>query len=157
MTDPMLALTELQKALNARLVLMQPCRLHPELQVLVDRPNGRIRVTYALIKGQKVKAIALIVDADFEEGVAFFQLGYAVDPAFRGKGLGTEILQKSIEEFKHGMAGVGKKKYILEAIVSVDNAPSNKIATKLLSSSPSTITDDFSQENAFQYLLKIEY
>jgi hypothetical protein len=46
-TNLMDALKYLQKALDAGTVRMQRCEIYPNLRVLVDEPNGDIRLTYA--------------------------------------------------------------------------------------------------------------
>lgn len=155
MTDPMDALNELQVALDARAVQMQPCALHTEIQVLLDHPNGTPRFTYARVQSGKVQSIALLVKADTVHGLPCFQIGYAVTESMRGKGLGSQILQQAMDELMHGMSRTPLKEFYLEAIVSTENEPSNKIARRLISDAPESCTDEFTGEPANQYLRKV--
>lgn len=156
MTDPMDALKELQKAIDAQLVQMNPCELNPHLQVLLDHPNGTPRFTYAQIDHGKVQATVLAVGADFVEDIPCFQIGYAVAPQYRSKGVGQQILQQALAEFKNGMSRTQLTEFYVEAIVSTDNLPSNKIASSLISQSPTPCTDEDTNEPALQYLCKVK-
>jgi RimJ/RimL family protein N-acetyltransferase len=156
MTDPMDALNGLQQAIDARIVPMNPCELHTHLQVLLDHPNGTPRFTYAQIQNGRVQAIASVVKAGFVEGLPCFQIGYAVAPQYRGNGLGQQILQQALAELKHGMSRTQLTEFNLEAIVSTDNLPSNKIASRLISKSPVPCTDEYAKEPALQYLCKVK-
>ena len=157
MTDTMAALTSLQQALDNRLVMLQRCKLHPDLQVHLDEPSpGVSRFTYANISKGEVLAIAMFVVAEPVEGVPCFQLGYAVLDSARKAGLGSAIVAKSIEEISHGFKATPLKKFYVEAVVGRGNLPSNKIAAKVLAARPTEITDVFSGEAALQYLRLVE-
>src|SRR4029077_6516097 len=96
-TDPMAALNSLQQAIDNRLVMFRQCKVHRDLQVLLDEPApGKPRFTYANIRNGKVMAIAMFAPADRISGVPCFQLGYAVLESMRNSGLGTATVRKSI-------------------------------------------------------------
>lgn len=155
MTDPMNALRELQKALDNNWVQLTPCDIYKEISVIADQPNDVPRFTYALVKNGKVQAVSLFALAEPVEGFPCFNVGYAVLENLRGKGVGTEILRKGIEEIYLGFARNGHKEFYIEAVVGVENNPSNSVAKKLISDSPSRGRDHFSGEEAFQYLRKL--
>ncbi len=50
----------------------------------------------------------------------------------------------------------GLTDYYLEAVIGVNNVPSNRIASKLLSSEPTKTVDNLSGEPAMQYLKRIQ-
>jgi hypothetical protein len=157
MTDTMAALTSLQQALNNGLVTFQRCKLHPDLQVHLDEPSPRVsRFTYASISKGNVLAIAMFVMAEPVEGVHCFQLGYAVLESARRAGLGSAIVAKGIEEIRNGFKATPLKEFYVEAVVGKYNLASNKIAAKVLSATPTEITDVFSGEPALQYLRLVE-
>lgn len=157
MIDPTDALNSLQDALKAKAVQMQPCTLYTNVNVLLDQPDGKTsRFTYAQIEDDKVKAIALIVQADFIERIPCFQVGYAVEAGSRNRGLGFTILQQALDEFRHGMSRTPLKEFYAEAIVSKDNIASHRIASKLISDTPETVHDEISNEPALQYLTKVK-
>ena len=60
-TNLMDALVYLQNALNAATVRMQRCEIYPNLRVLVDNPNGDLRLTYAKVIGGTVQSMAIFV------------------------------------------------------------------------------------------------
>lgn len=156
MTDPMEALRSLQIALDKGLVLLQPCEIYPNLRVILDQPQGKLRITYANVQGGKVVAIALFAEAGRIEGIPCFQLGYAVIESMRKQGLASEIVSKGMEELINGLKRNGAKKFYVEAVIGTDNEPSNRLAKRLLSVQPEAITDEFSNEPAFQYLKLVE-
>lgn len=157
MTDPMAALNSLQQAIDNRLVVFQRCKVHRDLQVLLDEPApGKRRFTYANISNGKVMAIAMFAVADHVSGIPCFQLGYAVLESMRNSGLGAATVRKSIEEISNGFKATPIKRFYIEAIVGVSNIPSNKLAAKMLSSTPEECTDAFSGQPALQYLRLIE-
>lgn len=156
MTDPMQALNGLQTALDAGAVRLQPCDVHRDLMVLLDHPTGTPRFTYALMAGRLVQAIALFALVQPHEGLQCFQLGIAVIEKMRGQGIGSRVLQQSIGELRNGLSRTPMKEFYIEAVVSIDNHPSNAIAKRLISDSPTNITDAFSKEPALQYLRKLK-
>jgi hypothetical protein len=157
MTDPMAAFKSLQQAIDSRLVAFQRCKVHHDLQVLLDEPApGKTRFTYAKISNGKVMAIAMFALTDPVSGVLCFQLGYAVRESTRNSGLGAAIVKESIEEISSGFKATPLQRFYVEAVVGVSNIPSNKIAAKILSSAPTECTDVLSGEPALQYLRLIE-
>jgi len=157
MTDPMDALVKLQAALDSRIPLQtQRCNIYPDLVLIADEPTGKLRLTYARIEKRKVIAVSLFALTDPIEGIPCFQAGNAVIESMRRKGLGSAILSRGIEELCNGFKKQGAKKIYIEGVVSVSNEPSNKIARRVLSDAPTSITDAFSGEQAFQYLKLIE-
>lgn len=156
MTDPMEALRHLQVALDAREVELQPCKLYPEIKVLLDHPNGTARFTYALLDGTKVQAVALFAMADPIEGVPCFNIGYAVAEQLRGNGIASSLLERAVKEMAHGFSRTPMKTFYIEAIVSTLNEPSNKIAEKLVSATREEGSDAFSGEAVYQYVRKVE-
>jgi hypothetical protein len=152
MTDPMQALVQLQSALDNRIVRLRPCEIHKDLSVIADEPNGRPRFTYAKLEGTKVQSISLFALVDPVDGFPCFQMGCATVEAVRGRGFATDVTTKGIDELRNGIKRNRVEKFYVEAIVSVANEPSNRLAQKLLSASPVNCIDAFSGEPALQYL-----
>jgi hypothetical protein len=65
--------------------------------------------------------------------------------------MGTGILSKSVEEISNGFEATPLKRFYEEAMVDVDNVPSNKIAAEVLSTAPTEIKDVFSGAPALHY------
>ncbi len=151
MTDPMDGLTKLQLAMDNKWVELEDCESFDDVKVIFDRPNGEYRFSYAKVIDNSVQAFAVFVIVEPIEGVTCINLGYAVPEHNRGKGLGTEILTKSIEELKNGLGKNGISEFYLEAIISRSNIASQKIASKIISSTPEECTDSFSGQPAYSY------
>jgi RimJ/RimL family protein N-acetyltransferase len=60
------------------------------------------------------------------EGAEVYEIGWAVIPAFQGRGVAAAATQQAIE-----LARAEKKRRFLHAYPSVDNGPSNAICRKL--------------------------
>jgi hypothetical protein len=155
MTDPMNALVFFKQALTGGYIAPKKGDIHSDILVLLDYPNGETRFTYALVKNSKVVAIATFIPADPMNGHPCFNTGYAVDLENRSKGYGKEVTQKAFDEIINGFKRVGVSHFYVEAIVSTENQHSNKLASRLFSSSPSSCTDSVSGQSAFQYVRQL--
>ena len=155
MTDPMEALKNLQVEVG-RGLRFQPCELNSNMGVYMDQPNGRTRLSYAIIEGEVVKALSLFVAIDPEEGVPCFTAGYAVAEGFRNNGLATTILQNSIAELKYGLGKNRVKRFYIDAIIGLDNIASQKVASKVISTKQEKIVDCYSGNDAYRYLRLME-
>lgn len=150
--NPMDAFLTLQGAIDDGEVQLHPCEIHRDLHVLVDHPNDEVRITYVMMTAGRVQAIAQFCQADPVGHVPCFSAGVAVDEDLRGKGLAGSVVSKGLEELRHGLNRNGVGDYFVEAVVSVSNIPSNRLATRVFSDSPKRDTDFFSGEPVFQYL-----
>lgn len=156
LTNPMDGLVSLQRALRRGDVRLEPCQLHPELQVLLDRPNGEMRLTYAVIDHGRVRATVVFAEAERVDGVPCFGIGYAVAEPFRRHGLATATVTKSIEELRHGLRRVSPNPFYIEAIVATSNEASNRLSQRVISDTPAPGTDSISGEPVLQYLKRVE-
>lgn len=149
-------LLSFQEALLNQKIKPRPCLWNKNLHVLEDDAEGELRVTHARIVGEEARGYVVYCIAKPVDSVPCFAVAYAVAEAHRHQGLGTSLLIESIEELGHELQKVGITDYYLEAVVSVDNEPSNKMASKVLSSTPVRTTDIISGEPAFQYLKRFK-
>lgn len=151
MTDPHDALVSYQQAFDKAEIAPQKCKLHPELSLLLDDANGTPRLTYALVEDGTAKGIAIYLLAEPLEGIQCFGIGYAVAENYRNQGIAKKILQMSIDEMQDGFKDKLSKFYV-EAIVGASNIPSQRVASQILSSTPKEVTDQHSDQPAFQYV-----
>ena len=91
--DPMNALISLQQAVRNGLET-HAGEIHHRLSMLLDAPNGEPRYTYAKIEHGRVKAMAIFALHEPIDGIACFQVGYAVPETYRNRGWATEIVQQ---------------------------------------------------------------
>lgn len=155
MTDPTDSLKGLQKALNDGELSLQSGELDPKLSVLADRPLGKMRMSYARIENGIVTALAVFVLTESVEGLPCFQLGIAVPDALRRQGRAKTIVEAALAEMKNGFCRNGIPAFYVEAIVGTDNVAYQHVATATLSTTPLSVTDQFSGLPALQYLRKI--
>jgi ribosomal protein S18 acetylase RimI-like enzyme len=155
MTDPFDGLVSFQQALLDGEINLQAGALDPNLFLHVDRPEGVLRLTYVRLDGQSVTAFANIVETEPMHDLPCFQVGVAVPEEYRGKGYAKSVLSAAIAELKHGLSRNKIPSFYLEAIVSVDNEPSKRVAEATISASPVSVTDEFSGLPALQYVRKI--
>ena len=156
MPDPTNALLDLQRVLDAGTIQLSPGRLVPELGFHFDRPHDAPRFTYALVKNGKVQAVALFARAEPVASTACFNIGYAVLRECQRAGLGTRMLSLALKEFTHGLRNAGVPAVYVEAVVAVDNLPSNRLAKKLVDDTPKDETDSYTGQLVRQYLRKID-
>ncbi|WP_080432630.1 GNAT family N-acetyltransferase [Burkholderia ubonensis] len=156
MVDPTKSLQSFQQALLAGTVRIQRCELDEKLVVHLDNPDGAPRFTYARLQGQTVAALVMLVLVEPIGGLPCFQLGYAVDEAYRNQGLATEAVVSSIAELKNGLGRSGGTDFCIEAVVGADNKASQRVVEKVGFPSPKEIVDEFSGEPALQYFLTVK-
>lgn len=156
MTDPFDALTSFQEALlNGEISNLRAGELDPELFVHLDQPTGVPRLTYVRLDRQSVTAMAIMVRTEPLHGLPCFQAGVAVPVAYRGRGYAKSVLAAAIAELKQGLSRNKVGSFYVEAIVSVDNEPSKRVAEATISATPIAVTDEYSGLPALQYVRKI--
>ncbi len=155
MTDPMNAFLSFQQAFSGGHIAPNKGDIHPDLLVLVDHPNGMTRFTYALIKNNQVVSAAFFIPSAPVNGNPCLNSGYAVDIAERSKGYGKEVTQKAFDELSKGFKRAGMPHLYVEAIVSIENEHSKKLANRLFSTKPETCTDGVSGLPALHYLKQL--
>lgn len=154
MSDPFLGLTSFQKALLSGSISPKRCRNHRELYYLRDRPTpDTIRMTYAMIIGRQVKAMAIYIETEPNEGKRCFGVGYAVAVPFRGQGLAKAVVASSLEEFKLMITPqLLEPGFYLEAVVGMGNKRSQSVARQLINESADEIIDSESGLPALHYI-----
>lgn len=141
MSDPYTGLTSFQKALLSGTIKPKRCKVRRELYFLRDKPTpDTIRMTYAMIVGRQVKALAIYIEVEPNEGKRCFSVGYAVAVPFRRQGLAKAVLTSSLEEFSGLLMNeLAEPGFYLEAVIGVDNESSNRVAQQLISDPEATI------------------
>jgi ribosomal protein S18 acetylase RimI-like enzyme len=155
MADPFEALTSFQEALSDGEINLRAAELDPDLFLHVDQRTGITRLTYVRLNRQLVTAMAIMVGTEPMHGLPCFQAGVAVPPAYRGRGYAKSVLAAAIAELKHGLTRNKISSFYIEAIVSIDNEPSKRVAEATISSTPVAVTDEGSGQPALQYVRKV--
>lgn len=156
LTDPLHALLSFQRALQNRAIAPERGELDPSVLVLVDRPNGELRMTYARMEGSRVAALVNFTPAEpIESGVPCFGIGYAVHQNYRGQGRAKSLVEASIAEVRNGLGRNGVPTFHVEAIVGADNIASQHVATATISQDAKPGTDGPSGVPILQYVRKV--
>ena len=155
LTDPSAALKLFQADLLAgRLPLRLRGAIHSDLFFLFDEPNGRRRFIYLTVDNDVITGLAILANVDRIGGKPCFQLGVAVPLSHRGQGRAKKLVQAALDELQHGCGNTHT--YYVEAVVGIDNVPSQKVAGSCISSAPHRIKDAVSGVAAFNYVRKFE-
>jgi len=149
MANPSLALTSFQKALAAGGLRLERGRVDPNVYLHVDYLQGQPRFTYVHLNGQTVLAFASFVPNGSFEGHANLAADYAVPERYRNQGRGKAILAAGIAEMQNGFRG--RPPFYIEAVVSVNNPASQKVAQEVLGGEPEQMVDNHSGEPALRY------
>ncbi|MFM0416033.1 GNAT family N-acetyltransferase [Paraburkholderia aromaticivorans] len=153
MSDPHIGLLSYQRAFVVRDIAPLPTIHEKGLFILADGEGEDKRITYALIDGRTVKATVVFVYADPYEGERCFGVGYAVAEAYRGQGIATDVLKRSISDFQQGMK---LPLFYLEAIVDATNLPSRRVCEKVLSSDGEPLIEVLSGKPSIRYIRCVE-
>ena len=152
MVDLAATLEQFQDALFKGLIAPTHCVLRPNLSMLHDDADGVSRLTYAQIVDGEVQALVAFITVECYNGLPCLNVGLAVAPAHRRKGLGTRILNDALCELESFLAQGGVEKYYIEGVASIHNDPSNAICRRVFTDSPTRIVCQHSAEDAFQYV-----
>lgn len=127
MADPMIALREIQQALNND-IRFEHRKLSVEyLAMNKDFPDGGKTYSYAKIIDREIQALAIFVVEEPHRNVSRYSVGYAVKESHRGRRLAVEAVNKGIEDLKIKFG----KNFYLEALIDEKNIHSINAAKKI--------------------------
>ena len=149
--DPMDALRTLQPAIDAGEVSLQQCALHKDMWVLVDFPGGELRTTYVVLEEGEAQCIVQFLPAEPIKGTPCLSIGYATMEGARRRGLASSTVSKAIKEMRAGLRKHGIRRFYVEAVVSIGNEASQKVALHTLGPAAKPGTDHFSGEPILQF------
>ncbi|HEU5047056.1 MAG TPA: GNAT family N-acetyltransferase [Rickettsiales bacterium] len=156
LTDPSIALRSFQEELLRGTVALKRGVVVPDLYIHWDEPNGEIRLTYVRLKDRTVTAIVIFARCEPIGGAPCFNIGYAVPEAYRNEGRAKEVVEAAISEMRYEAKQNGISTFYVEAIIGIDNKPSQRVAEQVISATPTAVTDHISKLPAFQYIRKID-
>jgi hypothetical protein len=155
--DPTPAMVSFEQAVRNGGIRVQQAALDAAVVFYADKvPSGAVRFSYARMSGASVVAFANFVSARHIGRVPVFQVGVAVPEAERGRGRAKHIMGAGIAELKHGLTRAHPEaEFFVEAVVGLDNLPSQHVAAAVLSTNPKSITDNVSGLPALHYMRKV--
>ncbi|MEB2778129.1 GNAT family N-acetyltransferase [Algoriphagus sp. D3-2-R+10] len=128
MTDPSNALRSFQKELLK--IPIQLGTIYRELYVHMDQPEEKIRLTYVRLKNGTITSFVNFVQHTPIESTPCFQIGFAVPEKSRNRSLATETVRMALSEMEHGFKQTPLATFFVEAIVGVENTPSQRVAAR---------------------------
>jgi RimJ/RimL family protein N-acetyltransferase len=152
MANPMDALVATQEALRNG-ASFDPPELDDEGYAKVyDEPfSGGKRYSYIKVISGEVQAVAIFGLDDPLDGVECYSVGYAVSENHRGRGLAVEAVNKGIANLIQRFSLTSMKRFYVEAVVSVTNSHSIKVAEKLFPGSRENIIERCTGEPALHF------
>lgn len=156
MADPMIALREIQQALNNNIPFAHRNLSDGYLTMSKEFPNGGKTYSYAKIIDLEIQVLAIFGLEDPIDGVDCYSVGYAVKENHRRRGLGVEAVNKGIEELKIEFSRTKMKSFYVEAVIDKMNTSSIKVAEKLFPGSGIAIIERYTNTPAFQFKRLIE-
>ncbi len=159
MADPHLGMVSFQQALRQGILELSPVLTHSNLYSHFDVPApGVNRLTYARLSDdmRTVKAFVSCVMNGRVEGHPCVALGYAVPEDMRNQGLAKQIVRDVIDDTIAQIGRAGAAAVYVEAIIDVENLPSQRVAEAILEVEGESITDGESGKPAYRYTQRYE-
>lgn len=108
---------------------------------------------YAMIKDEKVIAIALYVHDRYYLDFPFLSLSYAVVEKYRNKGICSDLVGTTLNVIQDDVKTKSKnKKMYVVTYVSLDNKISQKISKRFISRGSNIITDTITGEKQHEFV-----
>lgn len=135
------------------------CDLDRAYRVYADAPGGKLRLTYAKVVKGDVQVLVNFALVEPIEDIPAFNVGYAVKPNHRGRGLAVEAVRKAIEEMKNGFSRQQEfgRNFYVEAIVEASNQHSIRVAEVIFGEPGKLITDVHANLPALYYKMLVEF
>lgn len=147
-------LNQIASAIKARSIEIQPGKIFNDIYAHGDKPAGVPRFSYVMfsptVQNEVIARCTIIYDSQ-KDGVACWQIDWAVLEQYRGNNWGGTIARKALTEFASGMQKVLPNGFIIEAIVDQDNEASKKIANSLIGDEEVILNEDTGR-NVYSYL-----
>jgi len=155
--NPIDALIDLQHAINSGIPLGF-YELDAEYKARHDVFTAGERYFFAKIVNGEAQAVSIFGLVEPIEGTECWAVGCAVSESRRRSGLAAEAVATGLRELKKKLSQAGKKKFYVEAVIDVVNAPSISFAEKLYSGPAVKIIDEESGKPAlwFKRLISID-
>jgi ribosomal protein S18 acetylase RimI-like enzyme len=119
---------EFQYAIKKQLITCEHGDVHNDLFVYVDAHDGVDRYTYGILSNSSdLQASCVFVSAPSYKGKPCFSTGVATKINLRRRGVGKQILGKSIDELKNGLKSHGINEFYVEMQVDQDNEASHRL------------------------------
>lgn len=159
MADPHQGMISFQQALHAGILELAQVSTHPNLYSHFDTPApGVNRLTYVRLDEDRitVRAFVVCILNGQVEGFPCVSFGYAVPEGMRNQGLAKQTLRDVIQDTLFQVGRVGTRAVYVEAVIDVENIPSQRVAEAVLAVERESITDSESGRPAYRYTKRFD-
>lgn len=154
MADPHIGMLSFQECLLGEGLDISPVQGYPGLYGHLDQPApGTMRLTYVQLAEDKktVKAFLACIMNGYIDGTPCVAVGYAVPETLRNQGLAKKIFEDVIQDQLRTAKRAGSPTAYIEAVVDVENVPSQRVAEAVLKVDKESITDSASGRPCYRY------
>ena len=159
MADPHAGMVSFQECLQKGILKLARVGDHLNLFSHFDVPAPGVgRLTYARLSedGRTVCAFLACIMNGEVDGFPCVAVGYAVPEKLRNRGAAKKILADVIQDQINQARRNGFPAVYIEAVVDVNNLPSQRVASATLGVDRESITDVASGRPAFRYTARYE-
>lgn len=154
MADPYLGMVSFQEALREGILAIGLVSKHHDLYSHFDEPApGVRRLTYARLNEDRktVKAFLSCVMNGHVDGSPCVAVGYAVPEDMRNQGLAKQVLRDVVQDQIYQAAKMGVRVLYVEAVIDVENLPSQRVAEAVFNVERESIIDSACGRPAYRY------
>ena len=157
--DPHAGMVSFQEALREGILEIAPVANHQNIYSHFDVPSPGVgRLTYALLEEDQttVRAFLSCIMNGEVDGFPCVAFGYAVPEANRNQGLAKQLMRDVIQDQIMQAARSGHLRLYVEAVIDVENVPSQRVAEAVLEVERENITDADSGLPAYRYTKRFD-
>ena len=155
MADPTLIIHELQRTLNDGCVL-DDFKIKEDLFLFKNEwQPGMDRFTFAKVVNREVVAVSIFCYDPIDKHHCY-NVSYAVNEKYQGKGLAVTLVKTSLEILFKELKLKNIESFILEAIIGETNIPSIKTAKKIFNADGRLDEDGETDESAYYFQKSIK-
>lgn len=154
MADPYQGMVSFQEALRAGILTIGLVSKHQDLYSHLDEPApGVRRLTYARLNGDRrtVTAFLSCIMNGYVDEFPCVAVGYAVPEGVRNQGFAKQILRDVVQDQIYQAGKMGVPVLYIEAVIDVNNLPSQRVAEAVFNVERESITDSATGRPAYRY------
>lgn len=158
MTDPHQGMVSFQQCMDSNLLDLAPVTNHKNIFSHLDFPTpGVPRLTYVQLSTDRktIEAFISCVMNGEVDGCPCVAVGYAVPESARNQGLAKGIFRDAINDQINQARRNGIQTLYVEAVIDINNLPSQRVAEAVLNVERENIIDSISGNPAYRYTARI--
>lgn len=158
MVDPHEGFLDFQRALEEGRIKLEEIEPANNLYRYHElKGAGGQRMAYVSLgsDNQTITAYAVCALNGYIDGCPILALGYATPANLRNQGKASKIVKEVVRDTGREARRLGLPKMYIEAVVDIENIPSQRVAEKALGVKPDLCVESISGRPARRYLLEV--